>query len=272
MLRSDTVPCARLQQRWAAKKTDVEYMKKEAENAELFDYLTKHAGRSVNAQTNDYVVDGSHCEMAEGMEIPKWLSKVWPETEAMWKWFYAYNFTGDDEMGRLLGGTFLGVINKNMRTYAYNGVGAVDLFKMNMFSAHDTTLLALGAALDVFVEMPNYSACIMIELYESNGEHYVEMYYRNTFTDEVIPLKLNNCGYHTCRLDDFIRLTKARTTDDRSKICGVKGGSSFVTIYNLEMLIVGLCVFTLLSFIMLLYCVVKNSKRSKVYKKMPIAS
>jgi len=269
LLRSDEVPCQRLHQKWAEKQQNPEYKKKEVGNTNLFQYLTKHTGMPVNARTNDYVVDPSHCEMAEGKNIPKWLEKVWPQTETMWKWFYTYNFTGDNELGQLLGGTFLGVINNNMETYANNKLGAEELFKMNMFSAHDTTLLALSAALDVFIDMPNYSACIMIELYESKGEHYVEMYYRNNFNDKLIPLKLKRCGLNDCSLNDFIRLTKPRTTEDRSKICGLKS-KSILTIYNLEVFVVSLAGFSLLLFVIILYCIVNKSKNSKLYKNVSV--
>ena len=40
---------------------------------------------------------------------------------------------------------------------------------MNMYSGHDTTVMSLATALDVPIEFPNYSACIMVELYLVHG-------------------------------------------------------------------------------------------------------
>merc|ERR1719204_994493 len=229
------------------------------------------------------ITDCTVAELTEGLWVPEWMKIRWVQLYEYYKWLATFRWTGDDELGRLLGGTLLGQINNNI--VQWKSTSHKDLPKMNIFSAHDSTLLSLSTSLDINIEFPNFSACIMIELHQDNDEKYsVEMYYRNTHTDEVIPLKLKKCE-QKCPLEDFLRLTTPRTTQDRSKICGLKTDSNTTTImttsmthqgfqrlYNMEALVVGLGMLSLFLLLILLHFVINRSRFGEKYKMMDVSA
>ncbi|XP_008948347.1 PREDICTED: prostatic acid phosphatase-like [Merops nubicus] len=79
--------------------------------------------------------------------------------------------------------------------------------KMVMYSAHAATLAALQMALSVSNgKVPPYSACHFFELYqEKNGQHTIEMYYRNNSLRDPHPLTLPGCRFR-CPLERFTQL------------------------------------------------------------------
>jgi len=280
MMRPNDVPCARLTQIWKEQKSDPEYIKMAVGHQQLLKELSQHAGMEVTPSNLAQITDSTIAEMSEGMSIPEWLRSRWWQTYKYSEWMFMFMYTGDDELGRLLGGTLLARINQNMQQWP-KGSQHKDTkhsYKMNMFSGHDTTILSLAAALGISIEMPNFSACVMIELFSDDAgvNHHVEMFYRNSHTDEVTPLKLKKCGYE-CPLEDFLRLTSPRTTVDRSKLCGAKVEAvadsgkheGFVTLYNMEVLVVALVMLSVFLMLLLLHFVVNRSKPGK-YDKMPV--
>lgn len=216
---ASSVPCPRLKQKWAAIRETDEFKKKLHETKSLLSILSNHSGMAVDFDNLYYVTDTIHCEVAEGLEIPKWIQPIWKEAAGLEDWMHVIHYSGDDEIGALLGGHLLWTMNDNMKRMTKHDEG---VHKMNIFSGHDTTLLALCAAFGFKCHLPAYAASIMVELYQSDsGEYTVEIHYRLDDTNRVVPLKINHCGY-SCPLDKFVELTSKRTTGDRSKICGLK--------------------------------------------------
>ena len=165
---------------------------------------------------------------------------------------------------------------------------------MNIFSGHDTSLLALSTALNVDIGIPPFSACIMVELHatsknDSNNnnknprktnqnsnnqkimrsknrsnstlDYNVQIYYRNTHTNNVTPLKLPGCAA-VCPLEDFLRITSARTTGDRGALCG--GGGGFLDDKNTVVAV--LAVLSVAVVVLLVVVVVGLVKRSIDYR------
>merc|ERR1712023_489452 len=100
-------------------------------------------------------------------------------------------------MGKLLGGSFIAKMISNMKNFS-NKNNAKKTFKLNIFSGHDTSLLAVSAGLDIHIDIPTFASCLLFELYESNSDLIVRMFYRNGNNGtSLIPLKLGQCG-HTC--------------------------------------------------------------------------
>uniref|UniRef100_A0AAQ6ADE8 Lysosomal acid phosphatase n=1 Tax=Amphiprion ocellaris TaxID=80972 RepID=A0AAQ6ADE8_AMPOC len=131
--------------------------------------------------------------------------------------FGVYN---QQEKSRLQGGMLLGEIVKNLSKMAVPD--PTQRLKLMMLSAHDTTVAALQASLNVFSGVqPPYASCHMFELYrEENGSASVSMFYRNDSAVEPYPLQLPGCSLD-CPLDDFVRITKLSVSDDRDKECQV---------------------------------------------------
>ncbi|KAK6472530.1 lysosomal acid phosphatase isoform X1 [Huso huso] len=116
-----------------------------------------------------------------------------------------------------------------------------------VYSAHDTTIVALQLALDVYNgKQAPYASCHIFELYqEDHGAFTVGMFYRNETGKDPYPVKLANCT-QDCPLEDFIRITKSVIPDDWAKECQI--GS---TLQDTKV-IVGLAVCSCLLFLLIL--------------------
>ncbi|RXM28873.1 Lysosomal acid phosphatase [Acipenser ruthenus] len=116
-----------------------------------------------------------------------------------------------------------------------------------LFCEHDTTIVALQLALDVYNgKQAPYASCHIFELYqEDHGAFTVGMFYRNETGKDPYPVKLANCT-QDCPLEDFIRITKSVIPDDWAKECQI--GS---TLQDTKV-IVGLAVCSCLLFLLIL--------------------
>nr|XP_058924447.1 lysosomal acid phosphatase isoform X5 [Kogia breviceps] len=94
-----------------------------------------------------------------------------------------------------------------------------------LFCEHDTTLVALQMALDVYNgKQAPYASCHIFELYqEDSGNFSVEMYFRNESTKAPWPLILPGCPHH-CPLQDFLRLTEPVVPKDWEQECRLASG------------------------------------------------
>jgi len=216
--------CPRLSEKYVQMK-NMQYKelerKKMEKHEDLPNYLTTHSGMNVSFGNMFLFTDVYLCEKAENLTSPAWLLSRLDELIDISTWFALHSyFAGDDEVGRLLGGSFLNLIINNMKQMS-EGTKSTDLFKMNMFSGHDSSILALATALDIDITYPTFAACIMIELYtDESNNYYVEMQYRNDSSGTLYPLELKECQF-SCPLQAFKSLTKNRVTDDVAKDCMV---------------------------------------------------
>ncbi|KAL7977374.1 hypothetical protein Chor_009323 [Crotalus horridus] len=92
--------------------------------------------------------------------------------------------------------------------------------KMIMYSAHDSTLIALQAALGVYSgRPPPYAACHGFEFYqEGNNSFSVAMFYRNRSDQRPHILPLPGCPT-PCPLPLFIHLTRTAVPEDWDAEC-----------------------------------------------------
>ncbi|XP_041918462.1 lysosomal acid phosphatase [Alosa sapidissima] len=204
------------------------------------------------------VHDTLYCESKHNMTIPPWVTPEVMETLRRLKNFGFQMMFGvykQKEKCRLQGGLLLNQIIVNMSAHAVQD--SKDPLKMTVYSAHDTTIVALQAALDVFNgQQPPYASCHIFELYqEDNGSFTVAMFYRNDSSKSPYPLALPSCEQY-CLLQDFIRLTKDVITPDWEKDCQV-----VTTVKDTEV-VIGLAVCAcLLFFLVLLLFVVLCRQR-----------
>ena len=134
------------------------------------------------------------------------------------------------------------------------------LYKMNIFSGHDTSLLSLSAGLDIEISLPVFASCIMIELYHTTGTGYtVEIFYRNDSSGNLQPLKLKNCDF-SCPLNKFIASTQKRISKDRYKECGIHNDGFFIG--NII-----LATFFVLTMIILLILVIYIKRNSSLVRR-----
>uniref|UniRef100_UPI0037E91872 lysosomal acid phosphatase n=1 Tax=Semicossyphus pulcher TaxID=241346 RepID=UPI0037E91872 len=174
-----------------------------------------------NVETVWSVYDTLFCESRHNMSAPDWVTPEVMEKLQVLKDFgfqVMFGVYKQQEKSRLQGGVLLGEIVKNLSKMA--APDPKQKLKFMMLSAHDTTVAALQASLNLFNgRQPPYASCQIFELYrDDNGSASVSLLYRNDSTVEPYPLHLPGCTLD-CPLEDFVRLTKPYISDDRDKEC-----------------------------------------------------
>lgn len=73
------------------------------------------------------------------------------------------------------------------------------------------------------MELPPYASCLMFELHEADGEHFIKIFYRKAPTKNVLPLYIPKCGYK-CSLEKILKLYEAviptKSYDEECQIHG----------------------------------------------------
>ncbi|XP_012670258.2 lysosomal acid phosphatase [Clupea harengus] len=206
------------------------------------------------------VHDTLYCEFKHNMTAPSWVTPEVMEKLGRLKNFgfqLMFGVYKQKEKCRLQGGLLLNQIIINISAHAVPDSKAP--LKMVVYSAHDTTVVALQSALDVFNgRQPPYASCHIFELYqEDNGSFTVSMLYRNDSSKPPYPLALPGCEQY-CPLQDFIRLTKGVITTDWEKECQVE-----TTAKDTEVMIgLAVCACLLLLLIVLLFTVLCRKRET----------
>ncbi|XP_066556741.1 lysosomal acid phosphatase isoform X2 [Amia ocellicauda] len=206
-----------------SKKTDI-YVNLMNTSKEFLDMVRNNTGlKDASVETVWSVHDTLFCETKHNMTLPAWVTPDVMERLRKLKDFsfeFMFGIYKREEKSRLQGGILVGHIVKNISDAA--NLSAVDPLKMMVYSAHDTTIVALQAALNVFSGIqPPYASCHIFEFYvESNGSFTVAMFYRNETGKEPYPVTLPGCTQF-CPLEDFIRITKPVVPEDREKECQI---------------------------------------------------
>uniref|UniRef100_A0ABM5GSM4 Testicular acid phosphatase homolog n=1 Tax=Pogona vitticeps TaxID=103695 RepID=A0ABM5GSM4_9SAUR len=165
------------------------------------------------------VQDSLFCQKMHNLTLPSWAT---PQVLKTLSEIEAFNVDAHvgmhsrQEKARLMGGLLLGAILSN-----FSKTVCRDLpLKMIMYSAHDSTLIALQGALGVYNgHPPPYAACHGFEFYqESNNSFTVAMFYRNTSDQQPHTLTLPGCPTH-CPLPLFTKLTRAVVPQDWDAEC-----------------------------------------------------
>ncbi|RLW10324.1 hypothetical protein DV515_00002338 [Chloebia gouldiae] len=224
LLKFPLTPCPRYEQLQTETRHSAEYINKTKENWQFLEMVAKETGiRDVSLESIWSVYDTLFCEQAHKMDLPGWVT---PEVMTQLKELKDFGFEflfgihNRVEKARLQGGVLLDHIRKNL-TKAANASAHQNL-KLLAYSAHDTTLVALQMALDVYnkIQAP-YASCHLFELYqEDDGNFSVEMFYRNESGKEPFPLTIPGCQ-HKCPLRRFLELTDPVVPQDWEQECKV---------------------------------------------------
>ncbi|MED6283194.1 hypothetical protein CHARACLAT_006332 [Characodon lateralis] len=97
--------------------------------------------------------------------------------------------------------------------------------KFIMYSAHDSTLITLQAALDIYNGLlPPYAACQLFEFYqEYDGSYSVELHYRNESLSDPYPNPVPGCnGLNLCPLSTFTELARDVMPEEWEVECGFR--------------------------------------------------
>lgn len=201
-----------------------EYKKILMENKDFLNLLSKVTGVPREQLSLNYVwsiYDTLFCEQLHNKTVPSWVTPSVMERMRTLKEFYIlahYGLYKQREKSQLQGGMLVKKILQNIEQ-SLNVSSPTPKPKLIMYSAHDTTIVALQMALNVYSLAPPYASCHIFELYlEDNGSFTVEMYYKNDSSSEPHPLTLPACT-HSCPLDRFVQIARRVIPDDWDKEC-----------------------------------------------------
>ncbi|XP_004763128.1 lysosomal acid phosphatase [Mustela nigripes] len=225
LLKFPLGPCPRYEQLQNETRQTPEYQNESVQNAQFLDMVANETGLTdVTLETVWNVYDTLFCEQTHGLVLPPWASPRTMQRLSRLKDFsfrFLFGIYEQAEKARLQGGVLLAQIRKNLTLMATSS----QLPKLLVYSAHDTTLVALQMALDVYNgEQAPYASCHIFELYqEDNGNFSVEMYFRNESDKAPWPLVLPGCP-HRCPLQDFLHLTEPVVPKDWQQECQLASG------------------------------------------------
>ncbi|XP_066893261.1 lysosomal acid phosphatase isoform X2 [Kogia breviceps] len=224
LLKFPLGPCPRFEQLQNETRRTPEYQNESIQNAQFLDMVANATGLAdLTLETVWNVYDTLFCE-AHGLVLPPWASPQTMKRLSRLKDFsfrFLFGIYEQAEKARLQGGVLLAQIRRNLTLMATTS----RLPKLLVYSAHDTTLVALQMALDVYNgKQAPYASCHIFELYqEDSGNFSVEMYFRNESTKAPWPLILPGCPHH-CPLQDFLRLTEPVVPKDWEQECRLASG------------------------------------------------
>ncbi|KAM4537950.1 lysosomal acid phosphatase-like [Fundulus diaphanus] len=214
--------CPRYKQLMNETEHTAEFLNVTTAYRDLIELVINKTGlKKASVETVWSVFDTLFCESRHNMSAPDWVTADVMDQLRFLKDFgfqIIFGVYKQQEKSRLQGGLLLGEIVKNLTKMSVPD--PKQQLKLMMLSAHDTTVAALQASLNVFNgKQPPYASCHIIELYrEENGATSVSMFFRNDSSVNPYPLQLPGCTLD-CPLEDFVRITKPFIADDRDKEC-----------------------------------------------------
>lgn len=240
--------CPRYKQLMNETEHSEEFLNVTAEYQEFIEFVQDKTGlNNTNVETVWGVYDTLFCESRHNFTAPDWVTPdVMKKLQELKDFGFQVMFGvyKQREKSRLQGGMLLGEILKNLSKMAVGN--ATEKLKLMMLSAHDTTVAALQASLDVFNgKQPPYASCHIFELHkDDNGTAFVSMFYRNDSSVAPYPLQLPGCSQLDCPVDEFVKIAKLSVSDDREKECQVASGDRDKEV--LITLILSACILALL--------------------------
>ncbi|XP_047465172.1 testicular acid phosphatase homolog [Mugil cephalus] len=193
----------------------------------IIEGLSNHTGYPVSKLVGKKmwrVYDTLTCQRIHNLTLPRWATQDVLDTLkriASFEVMYSILSHKRKEKARLSGGVLLNAILRNFSKAVEQGSS----LKFIMYSAHDSTLITLQAALDVYNGLlPPYAACQLFEFYqEHDGSYSLELYYRNDSGPDPYPNTVPGCnGLHPCPLSMFTELVREVVAEDWEVECGFR--------------------------------------------------
>ncbi|XP_069596985.1 testicular acid phosphatase homolog isoform X2 [Ranitomeya imitator] len=167
------------------------------------------------------VYDTLFCQKAHNFSLPTWAT---PDVLASLEDITAFDIKAHmalhkpTEKARLTGGILVDAVLRNFT----EAVKKSSLLKMVMYSAHDSTILALQGALGIYSGIhPPYASCHIFEFYKETDGYSVGMFYRNETSEEPYELALPGCS-SPCPLELFSQILAPILPQDWWKECQIQ--------------------------------------------------
>ncbi|KAM4715115.1 testicular acid phosphatase homolog [Anableps anableps] len=213
--------------------------------------LSNHTGYPVSRLVGKKiwrVYDTLTCQRIHNLTLPRWATHDVLDTLrriASFEVTYSILTHKRKEKARLSGGVLLNAILRNFSDAMEHG----STLKFIMYSAHDSTLITLQAALDIYNGLlPPYAACQLFEFYqEHDGSYSVELHYRNESLSNPYPNHVPGCnGFNPCPLSTFTELVQDVMPEEWEVECGFRRRWSSTGVITTLAVAVGLLAVALL--------------------------
>ncbi|XP_046327990.1 prostatic acid phosphatase-like isoform X1 [Haliotis rufescens] len=208
-------------------------MQEAGENKDLYTFLTRVTGYvPFRLQNAPVVADNLLCEKIHNVSWAPWVNETMFQTLRELEALSLDLKYSDSGVARLKGGVLL---KKWIEETQQRVSSSFYTTKMNMFSAHDSTVLAVLGALRALNHLPPpYSSAILMELHETRASvFHVELYYRNVSStdpnDDTPPhqLTIPGCTFK-CPLTKFVSLTKDMVPTDWDAECAASSTGTII--------------------------------------------
>ncbi|XP_056400502.1 testicular acid phosphatase homolog isoform X3 [Hyla sarda] len=202
-----------------------EYQKRMNEWKDFITRIANYTGYSVDQAVPRQmwkVYDTLFCQKSHNFSLPAWATlEVLNTLEELTAFDTKAHMTlyKPTEKARLTGGILVDAVLRNFT----ETIRKSSPLKMVMYSAHDSTILALQGTLGVYSGIhPPYASCHIFEFYkESDGTYSVGMYYRNESKKEPYELVVPGCR-SPCPLRLFSQLMVPVIPQDWWKECQIQ--------------------------------------------------
>lgn len=192
--------------------------------------LANHTGYPVSTLVGRKVwrvYDTLTCQRIHNLTLPGWATQeVLNTLKEMSAFEVTYSMLSHRriEKARLSGGVLLNAILKNF----YKAMEEKSTLKFIIYSAHDSTLITLQAALNVYNGLfPSYAACQLFEFYQENdGSYTLDLYYRNDSSHDPYLTPVPGCQMNPCPLSQFTEQVQEVMTDNWEAECGLESSWS----------------------------------------------
>ncbi|XP_014790422.1 prostatic acid phosphatase isoform X1 [Octopus bimaculoides] len=172
--------------------------------------VSDKSGATGDIESVTSVYDNLFCKRAHNFSLPSWASDdIMLKLKAL-EIIKMKNYFYTPSMQLLKGGHLLWDIVENMNLKVTE---PETLRKFIMYSAHDSTMIALFMSLNLFNDiLPPYASCLIIELHKSEeNSYFVQIFYKNSTSAEPVPLTMSGCE-QKCLWNQFVRLTEESLT------------------------------------------------------------
>uniref|UniRef100_A0A1B6KL21 acid phosphatase n=1 Tax=Graphocephala atropunctata TaxID=36148 RepID=A0A1B6KL21_9HEMI len=187
--------------------------------ADVYKVLNEHTGRKATILKDiEYIYNTLYIESLNNFTLPVWTKSIYPEPMLEASKIQFAMSTWTPKLARLKTGLLVKEMINHLHKKSENK--AKPNRNMWIYSAHDSTISALLNALGMFdLQIPGYASAVLMELWmDSQGNHQVMMFYRNSSSHDPYVLTLPGCTA-VCPLDKFLVLCETVVPQDWEREC-----------------------------------------------------
>ena len=227
-----------------------EYIEMSTKYADLLNTISTATHSTVTMYNIDTYIDTVFCDKQHNLSIPSWASDNYDTLIHLLNWTWK-KYQDSREKLLLSGGRFLSEFWSKMDNKMN---GSTPAMKAYFYSAHDSTLVTVTSALNIWNGLqPPYAAAIIAELIREENDWFIQFLYKNESDSPPYPLFIRDCGYK-CPVERLRQLTADVTVTQAQweNKCGIETAQSvspvgFNMVIIVQCLLIALLILTIIA-------------------------